>query len=118
MGTFIAWLMLKTGWSEKAARAAAHVALILLVLAILGGVVAFIRKDAVDDHQAKVERRAAPATDKAATERARDTIATTRHEQELHDVIAAEPDQPIAPTSRALACKRLHDAGRDPPACR
>lgn len=118
MGMLIAAIIARTGWSERAARLAAHAGLVLLVVAMLGGIVAFIRKDAVDDHQGKVERRAAPATNQAARERVDDALAGAKHEQELHDAVQSQPDQPIAPTSRALACKRLRDAGRDPPACR
>lgn len=103
---------------ERGARAIAYIGLILAILALLGTAVCMIRKDAVDDHQAKVESRARTAVVEAAKERTDDAIAIAKSEQEAHDVIAAEPDQPISPTSRALACKRLRDAGRDPPACR
>lgn len=118
MGSLIGWIIARTGWSEALARFAATAGLFVIVLGAVGGVIAAIRHDAVSDHQVKVERRAAPATEQAATERSTDAIATATHEQEFHDAIAAQPDQPIAPTSHALACKRLHDARRDPPACR
>jgi hypothetical protein len=72
----------------------------------------------IDNHEAKIERRAAPATDKAATERANDTIANAKNDQERHDAINAQPDQPIAPTSRALACARLRQRGHAPASCR
>lgn len=117
MGTLIGWLIAK-GLSERLARVVAIGGLFALILGALGTAVCAIRKDAVDDHEIKVERRARPATDKAAEERARDSIDQAKDEQEAHDAIAAQPDQPISPTSRALACKRLRDAGRDPPACR
>lgn len=117
VGSLIGWLILK-GFSEKQARAISYLGIAALILAALGTALCAIRKDAVEDHQAKLEQRAKPATDKAADERAKDTIAVAKSEQEAHDVIAAQPDQPIAPTSHALACKRLRDAGRTPPACR
>jgi hypothetical protein len=121
MGSIIGVLVGRTIFGkvidEKLARLIAYAGLIAVLLAMLGTAICSIRKDAVDDHEAKIEARAKPATDKAADERARDTIATAQHEQELHNAIAAQPDQPIAPTSRALACKRLRDAGRHPPAC-
>lgn len=92
----------------------------LVVLVILGGGVSWcaIRDSIIDDHEAKVAKRAAPATNKAADERAKDAINQSKNEQEAHDAIQAQPDQPISPTSRALACKRLRDAGKHPPACR
>lgn len=110
-------LLVDRGLSEKAARAASYIGLVLLILSVCGGVVAWIRHDAVADHQAKVQQRVQPANDKAASERANDAINNAKSQQELHDVIQAQPDQPIAPTSRALACERLRRAGRHPASC-
>jgi hypothetical protein len=93
------------------------VAALVILGALWGGKCAYDRS-VIDKHETQLQQRAAPATDKASTERANDTIATAKHEQELHDVIQAQPDQPISPTSHALACKRLSDAGKHPPACR
>jgi hypothetical protein len=111
-------LALKLGIAPRFAKGAVLAGLFVAALLTVGGVVMWIRHDAVSDHEAKVERRARPATDKAADERARDTIHNAKTDQERHNVIKAQPDQPISPTSHALACRRLHDAGRDPPACR
>lgn len=97
--------------------------LIWLVAALLLALAAYAVLK-IHDHrvvaasQAKVVQRAAPATDQAATERANDTVAITQHEQEQHNAIAAQPDQPIAPTSHVRACDQLRRAGRTPPACR
>lgn len=122
MGTIIGWLVGKTVFGhvlgERGARVVAHALLFATLAALIVGVIAWIRSDAVSDHQVKIERRARPATDAAASERARDTIRNDRKDQERHDVIAKEPDTPIAPASRALACQRLRDLGRAPPACR
>lgn len=116
MGTIIG-LLVDKGLSERAARALAYAGLLLTLAGMIGGVVAWIRHDAVADHEVRVERRAAPATEKAASERVADAVHNAKQAQERHDVIAAEPDQPIAPTSRALGCKRLRDAGVRSPAC-
>lgn len=102
---------------EKLARFLAYAGLFIAVAGMIGGVVLWIRSDAVSDHQAKLEHRAAPATDKAADERAKDTIKQSANEKEAHDAIQAQPDQPIAPTSRALSCKRLRDHNINSPAC-
>jgi hypothetical protein len=122
MGTIIAGLIGRKIFGhvlgEKGARGIAYAGLVLVLLAFAAGIVAWLRSDAVSDHQVKVEQRAKPATDKAASERAADIIRNDKVSQERHNVIEAQPDQPIAPTSHALACKRLRDAGRDPPACR
>lgn len=90
----------------------------LLLLGALWGVKSLYDHRVVADHQVQVEKRAAPATDQAATERANDTIAQAKTEQEAHNAIQAQPDQPISPTSHALACERLHRLGRNPAACR
>ena len=117
MGSAIAFLVAR-GIPEKWARVILTAGLFLIVLGVCAVLVAAYNAHVIGRYRQKVEHRAAPATNDAARERAHDTIATTKHEQELHDAIAAQPDQPIAPTSRALACKRLRDAGRNPPACR
>lgn len=93
------------------------VGILLLVLAIFAAVKLHDRR-VVADHQAKLEQRAAPATDEAATERANDAIENEKAHQETTNAIQAQPDQPIAPTSRALSCERLRRAGRAPAACR
>lgn len=121
MGSLIGWLVGKQIFGrvigEKGARFIAYAGLVLLIFSLIGGAVACVRRDAVSDHEAKIERRAKPATDKAADERAKDAIENHKQQEERRDVIEAQPDQPIAPTSHALACKRLRDAGKHPPAC-
>jgi ABC-type nickel/cobalt efflux system permease component RcnA len=117
MGTIIGALVAK-GLSEKVARAIAYAGLALvIILAMWGGKRAYDRS-VIAHHEATIARKAAKATDQAATERAADTIANAKHQQELHDAIHSVPDAPPAGPSHALACKRLHDLGRDPPACR
>jgi hypothetical protein len=111
-------LALKLGVPSRFAKVAVMAALFVLALGFLGlGKCAYDRI-VIDKHEQKIEQRAKPATDKAASERATDTIANAKKDQERHDVIQAQPDQPIAPTSRALSCKRLRDVGKHPPACR
>lgn len=117
MGSLIGLLMAR-GVSEKLARVVSYASLVLLLLGATAGLVAAYNHRIIGRYQQKQEARARPATDKAANERASDTIANAKHEQEMHDVIADEPDQPIAPTSRALSCERLRRAGRHPAACR
>jgi hypothetical protein len=74
-------------------------------------------RSVIDKHEQKIERRAAPATNKAADERATDTINNAKAEEEMHNAIASQPDQPISPTSHALACQRLHRIGKYPASC-
>lgn len=99
-------------------KAAVIVVGALLALGIFFGAKAIYDRSVINKHEQKIERRVAPANDKAASRRANDAIANSRSEQEMHNVIAAQPDQPISPTSHALACERLRRAGRSSPACR
>lgn len=108
------------GWGvpAKFAKPVLIAGLFALALAAFGlGKCAYDRS-VISNHEAKIERRAKPATDKAASERATDTIANAKHEQELHDAVHSVPDAPPSGPSHALACKRLRDSGRNPPACR
>jgi choline-glycine betaine transporter len=104
--------------TDAAAKWIVSAGLFLAALLFLFGLWSWVKHDIIAQHDAKLEQRAKPATDKAADERANDAIENARNEKEAHDAIAAQPDQPISPTSRALSCKRLHDIGRNPPACR
>jgi len=119
------WLLslaLRFGVPEKYAKQAVIAVLILLAFVAAFAAVKLHDRRVITNYDAKQEvqaqKAARRANDEAADQRATDTIAIAKKAQETHDVIQAQPDQPIAPTSRALACKRLHDLGRDPPACR
>lgn len=113
----IAWLIAQ-GLSLRIAKLIVYIGLPILAFLLLWGAKALYDRSVVDRHEQKVEQRARPATDKAADERASDTIKNAETEKGMHDAIAAQPDQPIAPTSRALSCERLRKLGRNPPACR
>lgn len=96
--------------------------LILVVLAILLVVGLGVAKCTYDRHveknyQQKTQERAAPATNQAASERATDTFNNAKAEQEMHNAIAAQPDQPISPTTHAQSCERLRRLGRHPASC-
>lgn len=117
MGAIIAALMAR-GLSEKLARVISYAGLALLFLGASAGLLTAYNHHVIGVHERKIIARAAPATEQAAQERASDTIKQSTDEQEAHHDIARQSDQPIAPTSRALACKQLHDAGRNPAACR
>jgi uncharacterized protein HemX len=121
MGTIIGWLvgrkLFGTVIGERGASVIAHAGLVLVVLAMVGGVVAWIRSDALSDHQAHQVQRGVKATNKAADERVTDALKNSKSEQEMHDAVRAQPDQPIAPTSHALACERLRRRGHAPASC-
>ena len=73
----------------------------------------------VADHEAAVEAAAAPARDAAADQRVADAITNTRNEQDLHNAIDTAPANGgvLSPAAHALACERLRQLGRIPPAC-
>jgi hypothetical protein len=116
--TFLIGLALRAGVPQRFAKVSVIVTLIVLLIVGFGVAKCAYDKRVIEDHEAGIAKRAAPATNKAASERANDTIRQSQNEKEAHDAIAAQPDQPIAPTSRALACKRLRDNGINSPACR
>lgn len=91
----------------------------LAAITAFGIWLAFHDRAVVRNHQAKVEARAAPLREKAAAERVADAVINTRKEQELHHAIDTAPKGgTISPAAHALACQRLRNHGRVPPACR
>jgi threonine dehydrogenase-like Zn-dependent dehydrogenase len=99
---------------QKAAIIGAGV--VFLLLAIFAAVKIHDHR-VIAAHEAKLEHRAKPATDQAATERANDTIAQAKNEEEAHNAVHSVPDAAPAGPSHALACKRLRDHGRHPASC-
>jgi hypothetical protein len=118
---FIGLLIGKSIFGKTITKGAAEwiVSAGLFLAVMLGGLGlwSWVKHDIISQHEAKIERRAAPATDAASTQRANDTIKRTQEQKDAHDVIVAQPDQPIAPTSRAHACLQLRRAGKHSSAC-
>jgi hypothetical protein len=111
---------LLVGWGVPA-KLAKPLLIGLGILLFIGAIFAAVKihdHRVVAQHEAQIQQRAAPATDQAATERANDTLTNAKHEEEAHSAIHSVPDAAPAAPSHALACKRLHDLGRNPPACR
>jgi hypothetical protein len=104
MGTIIAALVGRQVFGQvitpRGARIIGEGLLVLLILGLLGGVYACVRKDAVDDHEKKLEHRAAPATQKAEVQRQVDAERREERTKEMGNVIASVPDQPINPVSQ------------------
>jgi hypothetical protein len=90
---------------------------LLLILALWGLKTAY-DNSVVDKHEQKLEHRAAPATNKAAEERANDAITNAKHEEDMHNAVHSVPDAAPAAPSHALACERLRRRGNPPTACR
>lgn len=73
-----------------------------------------------DKVNVEVLQKVAPANDKAADARAKDTIIIHEKAKERSDAIAKETDQPPTDADIALNCKRLQQDGQDTtafPAC-
>jgi hypothetical protein len=116
MGTIIGWLVMR-GLSPGVARGIAYVLGTLAALAVLGGLIAAYNAHVIHGYEQKQTVRAAPATDRAATERAHDAEVVTQTEKENNDAIHSVPDQVPTGPSHALACKRLRDHHISSPAC-
>ena len=101
----------------KFAKAAIFGVLALLIGGALWGGKCVYDKNVISKHEQQLQQRAKPATDKAAAERAKDTIAQAKNEKEAHDAVHSVPDAVPAGPSHALACKRLRDRGRHPASC-
>jgi hypothetical protein len=104
--------------TEGFARWIVIIGTFLTVLGALAGVWALVKHDIIKGHEQKLEQRAKPATDKAATERANDTIANSKNEEELHNAVHSVPDAAPAGPSHQLACQRLRHIGKHPASCR
>lgn len=91
---------------------------ILIVLALWGGGCA-IKRNIINDHDAKREAAASGARETSANERVKDGIADAKNEKELHDAIESAPSGgSVSPAARALNCERLHrQSGRLPAGC-
>lgn len=103
------------GLSNARARSFAPIALALAfaVALVIGTLIWLAVHDAgvIDAHEAKLDQRAAPARDKAADQRARDTVTIHERERQYHDAIDnSGADGPPAPAGIALGCERLRAA--------
>lgn len=102
---------------SKLAKPLIYLALIVILVTGFGIAKCSYDRNVIAKHDAQIEQRATPANDKAANERAHDITTNSNNESEMHNVIAAQPDQPISPTSHARACLELHRAGKYPASC-
>lgn len=115
--TWIIGLLTARGASPALAKAIAYAGLALLILGALWGGKCAYDRSVVNKHEQQIEKRAKPATDQAATERANDTIAIQQNETEAHNAVHSVPDAAPAGPSHALNCQRLRKLGRSVAAC-
>jgi hypothetical protein len=117
IGAFIPGLFGKE-LGMKAAKAVGVVVVIVAAILLFLLAKAMYDRSVIADHEAEREAKAAPARERAADQRAIDTVRNAKSEEELHDVINnAPPGGTVSPAARALACERLRRIGRVPAAC-
>lgn len=105
--------------SYKVAKIAGFAILGVLLLAVLSLGKCAYDASVVNKYKADQQAKVAPAKEKAADQRAEDTITDTKNEEELHHVIDSAPKTgELSPAARALSCERLRRVGRIPAACR
>lgn len=113
----IPWLLAK-GIPERFIKPLLGLVGLIAVALVLWAAISYHDHNVIKANNAKIEQKAAKANDQAASERATDAVVLNKTETETHNVIQAQPDQAIAPTSHALSCQRLRQLGRTPPSCR
>ncbi|WP_337846868.1 hypothetical protein [Sphingomonas sp.] len=107
--------LMRVGLAEPLARRVAPFALAAaFVLAMAAAWLIWLSNhDAtvIEQHEAKIEQRAAPARDRAADQRARDTIRLNEQERAYHDAIDnSGADTAPDAAGLALGCERLRRA--------
>ncbi len=124
MESIIGFLITK-GLSPKLARIVAIGGLFVLILSVMAGAKCAYDRNLIRKHddaqEIKLQRKIAPANDKAAEARATDTIAIAETERKANEAIQSAPETAPSPASTALGCDRLRRAGKDItryPACR
>jgi hypothetical protein len=118
MPIFLLRLAAGIGIPERFRKAAIIGMAIVLLIVIFGAAKCTYDRSVIKAHEQKLEQRAKPATDKAASERAADTTNNAKREEELHNAVHSVPDAAPAGPSHALACERLRHAGKHPASCR
>ena len=105
------------GTAEKVAKPLLYLIALIAVVGMLWGAVAIHDRRVVTAHDANanaaVIARTTPANDRAADQRANDTITIAQTEQGTHDAIAKAPESTPSPAAVVLNCRRLRLAGKD-----
>ena len=103
--------------AEKVAKPLLGMVLLIALAGLLWGAVAIHDRHVVTAHDANanaaVIARTTPANDRAADQRANDTITIARTEKDAHDAIAKAPESAPSAAAQQLACHRLRLAGKD-----
>ena len=115
--TFLIGLILRIGVPERLAKPLLAVVAFLTLAGLCWAAIARHDSNVIVKHDAtanaQVIAKTTPANDRAADQRAADTIAITRTEQGAHDAIAKAPESAPSPAAVVLNCRRLRLAGKD-----
>jgi hypothetical protein len=128
---FVPWIIrllvgrgVAQGTAEKVAKPLLGLIALIALAGLLWGAVTIHDRHVITNHDASANgaiiAKTTPANDRAADQRANDTITLNAQAQETRDAIHAAPDQAPAPTSLALGCERLRRQGKSlasVPAC-
>lgn len=127
IATLMGW-----GLSSRIAKLVAYVAVPLLILAVIGGGIWFLRHDAYKDGQrderaawelkaaemkALAEKLQRKADQLRQTAEELDQARIARNRQEIDNALRNIPDQRTSPRQHARACIELRRQGQNPPAC-
>lgn len=112
------WLVAR-GLSRRFAGPLAWLAVALVAVALLAAAKALYDRAVIAGYEREREAQSAEATVRAAEQRAADSIRLNEQAKGRDNAIQTAPtgDVPSGP-ARALACERLRQLGRIPPACR
>lgn len=103
---------------DKLARPVAIASGVALLIVLLSVAKCYYDRHIVNAYVNQVQQRAALATKRADEQRAQDAQTNAKNEKDLHNAIDDAPGGALSPAAHALACERLHKAGRDPASCR
>lgn len=122
--TFLMGLILRSGVSARFAKPLLALLAFLALAGLTWAAIAHHDWGAIKAHDATanaaVIAKTTPANDRAANQRATDTIALNTQAQETRDAIHATPDSAPGPSSVMLGCNRLRRQGKNlasVPAC-
>jgi hypothetical protein len=121
---FIPWIIralvgrgIAQGTAERVAKPLLYLIALIALAGLLWGAVAIHDRRVVNANDAQQEAKLTPviakAGDNAAAQRATDTIAISKTEEETHRAIHSVPDAAPAAPSVRLGCQRLRNAGKD-----
>jgi hypothetical protein len=121
---FIPWIIrllvgrgVAQGTAERIAKPLLGLIALIALAGMLWGAVTIHDRHVITNHDANANgaiiAKTTPANDRAADQRANDTITLNAQAQETRDAIAKAPESTPSPAAVVLNCRRLRLAGKD-----